>query len=287
MAECVLALDVGTTGARALLVDRQGAVLARSYQRLAVRTPRPGWVEQDPEELARVSLTLLPQVLAQAGRSASDVAAIGVVSQRSTALAWDRETGRPLAPAIGWQDQRTAERVAGFRAQGLPLNTLASATKFEWWLRHDPAVKRAQESGRLCLGTPDSWLTWVLTAGRAHVTDPGHASCTALFDLASQTWSEPLLALFGVDLRSMPKLEATSAVVGETPPKLLGSPVAVAARAGDQQAAAFAQGVHREGQSKLTLGTSAMLDQHCGHTPPDFADGSYPLALWRLSQGSP
>lgn len=280
--ELLLALDLGTTGVRSLVVRPDGNVLSRAYRALSTVYPTPGRVEQDPSEMWEGSLEVLRKSLASAGCGASDVAGIGVVTQRGTTVAWDPETGRPLAPAIGWQDQRTSERVAWFRERGIPLNTLASATKLEWWLQHDDGVRSAAARGRLRLGTPDAWLTDRLTGGRAHVTDPGNASCTALYDLGTGTWAEPLLSLFGVPIEALPTVVSTSGIVDETPAGLLGAPIPVAARAGDQQAATFAQGAHREGEAKLTIGTSAMLDVHTGTRPGQGPPGTYALALWSL-----
>ncbi len=285
-AESLLALDLGTTSVRALVVRRDGAVLARAQRPISASYPHPGWSEFDPEELVARSGDVLREALASARLAARDVAGLGIVTQRASALCWDANSLRPLAKAQSWQDQRSAERVAEFRKLGIPLTTLASATKFEWWLKHDDAVCAAARAGRLRLGTPDTWLAARLTAGGAHVTDPGNASCTGLYDVAKGEWSQPLLDLFGVPRAALPRLISTSGVVGETPPSLLGTPLRVAALAGDQQAAAFAQGVQARGDAKLTLGSSAMLDVHTGASPADATPGSYPLALWTLADGT-
>lgn len=279
----LLALDLGTTGVRALLVEEDGRVSARTYRPLHSRYPRPGWVEQDPEEMWEQSRAVLAEALGAV--EPRSVAALGVVAQRGTAVAWDAESGRALCPAIGWQDRRTAARVAVFRAQGIPLTTLASATKFEWWLREEPAVQAAARSGRLRLGNVDAWLSWQLSGGSVHVTDPGHASTTALFDLRQGDWHEAALALFGLERSQLPRVVATAGVAGATPAALLGAALPLAARAGDQQAATFAQGVHNAGEAKLTLGTSAMLDLHTGRSPAPLGRGVFPLALWRLPDG--
>ncbi|MDJ0867859.1 MAG: FGGY family carbohydrate kinase [Myxococcota bacterium] len=284
-AEHLLALDLGTTSVRALLLHASGHVVGRAQQPLPARYPEPGRVEQDPLALWERSVAVLRAALDAAGLAARDVAALGVVTQRSTALAWDAADGTPLAPAIGWQDRRTAERVAVLNARGIPINTLASASKFEWLLRHEPRVREAASRGRLCLGTPDVWLTARLTE-EAFATDPSQASCTGLLDLAAGDWWPAALGLFGLEPDWLPRVVATDAVVGMTPAALLGAPVAVAARAGDQQAATFAQGAHAEGSGKLTLGTAAMLDVHTGAAPRRGARGAYPLALWTLSDGS-
>ncbi len=281
--EFALALDLGTTGVRALVVAADGAVRSRAYRPLTTRYPAAGCVEQDPLEMWERSLVVLREALRAAGLGARDVAALGVASQRATALAWEDGSGRPLAPAIGWQDARGAEIAAQYRARGVPLASLSSVTKFLWWLRRDPAVRAAASAGVLRLGNPDAWLTERLTAGAAHVTDPGHASCTALYDLRRGDWSHAALELFELEERFLPRVVATSGIVDETDAKLLGAPVAVAAHAGDQQAACFAQGVHSAGDAKLTLGTSAMLDLHTGAAPCEPGPGAFPLALWRLS----
>jgi glycerol kinase len=284
--ELLLALDLGTTGVRALVVRPDGEILSRAYRPLGVSYPRPGYVEQDPDEMWEGSVEVLRKSLSLAGCEATDIAGIGVVNQRSTTVAWDRETSRPLAPAIGWQDQRTSERVAWFRERAIPINTLASATKFEWWMQHDEAVRNAAAQRRLRLGTPDAWLGDRLTSGESHVTDPGNASCTALYDLGAESWAPALLSLFGVPEEALPKIVATSGIVGETPASLLGAPIPVAARAGDQQAASFAQGVHSAGEAKITLGTSAMLDLHSGSRPSEGPPGTFALALWKLPDGT-
>ena len=284
--ESLLALDLGTTSVRALVVGPDGAVLARAQRRIAASYPQPGWSEFDPEELVTRSGDVLREALASAKLSARDVAGLGIVTQRATALCWDARTLAPLAKAQSWQDQRSAARVAEFRKLGVPLTTQASATKFEWWLKHDDAVCAAARAGRLRLGTPDTWLAARLTGGGVHVTDPGNASCTALYDVAKGEWSQPLLDLFGVPRETLPGLIPTSGIVGETPAGLLGTPLRVAALAGDQQAAAFAQGVLARGDAKLTLGSSAMLDVHTGASPADATPGAYPLALWTLADGT-
>lgn len=282
--DCVLALDLGTTSVRALVVVDDGSIPARAARPLGLQFPRAGWVEQDPGEMWERSVEVMREALEAAGRPG--LAGIGVVAQRSTCIAWEAVSGRVLAPAIGWQDQRNSERTAELRALGIPITTLASATKLEWWLRHDDAVKKAAAAGTLRLGTPDAWLGFQLTRGAAHVTDGGHASCTALFDPSAWAFADPLCALFSVPREALPELVPTSGVVGETAPDLLGASVPVAARAGDQQASAFAQGVFERGQAKLTLGTSAMLDVHTGDAPAEIQPGAYPLALWELADHS-
>lgn len=279
--ELLLALDLGTSHARALVVDGAGEVRGRARLPVAMTHPRPGRVEQDPAALWETSVAVLRSALAEAKAGAQEVAALGVATQRASVLAWQRG-GEPLVPLIGWQDQRTVGRAAEWRARGVPVGALVSATKLEWLLAHEAGVAAAARAGRLRFGTPDVWLTDRLTGGSAFVTDPGQASCTALYDLRRGDWNGRALALFGVPRETLPGVVATSEIVGETPAALLGAAVPVAARAGDQQAAAFGQGVHVPGEAKLTLGTSAMLDRHAGGMPPEPVPGAHPLALWRI-----
>jgi len=281
----VVALDLGTTTARALVVGEDARVAGRAARPVPVAFPGAGRVEHDPEALWRAALAVLRAAVADAGASPQELAALGVASQRSTAVAFDARTGAALAPAIGWQDQRTAGRVAELRARGLPLNTLASATKFEWWLQRPGPVADAARAGRLRLGTPDVWLTHRLTGGRAFATDPGQAACTALYDGRRADWAPGALELFGLERRFLPEVVASNAVVGDCEPGWLGAALPVAARAGDQQAAGFAQGLAREGDAKLTLGTSAMAQRHTGASARAGVEGSHPLPLWSLASG--
>jgi len=282
MAEHVVALDLGTTGVRALVVHADGRVLSRAWQPLGVETPAPGRLEQNPDEMWDRSVEVMREALAASGLGAADLGGLGVVNQRSTAIAWTSDTGDALAPALGWQDVRTAERVAELVSIGIPVNTLASCTKFEWLLANDSAVASALRGGRLRFGTPDTWLTEKLTGGAAFVTDPGNAACTGLIDPVGLEWSPGILELFGLEADCFARLVSTAEVVGETPTDLLGAPVPVSARAGDQQAACFAQSVHEPGQSKLTLGTAAMLDVHVGSEYRAAPRGSHGLPLWQL-----
>ena len=283
MSALLLALDLGTTSTRALLLEADGSVCGRASRPIETRFPAPGRVEGDPEQWLDASVEAMRAALRDARCEARDVAALGLVTQRATVVAWDAASGRALGPAIGWQDQRTAPRVAELVANGIPITTLPSATKLEWWIQNDPAVRAALRAGRLRFGTPDAWLTHHLSGGLASATDPGQASCTGLYDLGSGDWSAPALAFFGIEAAWLPDVVASDAVVAETPAGLLGAPIPLAARAGDQQAACFAHGARSAGDAKLTLGTAAMCDVHTGAAPSPGGRGAYPLALWRLS----
>ncbi|TVS08331.1 MAG: hypothetical protein EA417_22970 [Gammaproteobacteria bacterium] len=282
MSAPIMSLDLGTTGVRAVIFAADGRVLGHAYQRLALAFPAPDRVEQDAIDFRDRSLEVMQAALADTGCGAADLRAIGVVTQRSSVVAWDSGTGQPLAPVIGWQDRRTLARVEELRAMGLPVNTLASCTKFEWLTREHAGVRSAIARGRLRLGTPDVWLTHWLTGGDAFVTDPSSAGATGLFDAGSGSWFDAAMELFGQERAWHPQVVASNETVGLTYRSLFGARIPVAARAGDQQAACFAQGLNTVGDAKITLGTSAMLDRSTGSVATDAPPGAYDLPLWRL-----
>ena len=202
-ARYVAALDQGTTSSRCLLFDRAGSVVAVAQQEHRQITPRPGWVEHDADEILQRCRACVDEALAAAGARPGDVAAVGIANQRETVVLWERESGRPLANAIVWQDMRSAERVAGlghvdrFREQtGLPLATYFSGPKLSWLLDSLPGARARAEAGELAAGTIDSWLAWQLAG--VHVTDATNASRTLLMDLRTLDWDDGLLDAIGV-----------------------------------------------------------------------------------------
>ncbi|MGD0997847.1 MAG: FGGY family carbohydrate kinase, partial [Thermoleophilia bacterium] len=292
-APVILALDQGTTSSRALLVDRAGRVVAVAQQAIGQTYPEPGWVEQDPLAIWRAQLDTAREVLAKGSRGAAEVAAIGISNQRETTIVWDRSTGVPVAPAIVWQDRRTAAACralhdAGrepFVAErtGLVLDPYFSATKLRWILEHVPGGLARARRGELAGGTVDSWLVWNLTAGRLHVTDATNASRTLLYDIHTGAWDDELLELFGVPRELLPAVVDTSGVVGETEPELFGAPLPIAALCGDQQAALFGQGCVAAGQAKVTYGTGCFLLAHTGAA--SVASGHRLLSTVALQRG--
>ncbi len=251
----ILAVDQGTTGTTCLVVDDELEVLGRGYAPVAVATPQPGRVEQDPLELWASVEAAAQAALDSCGASMRDVEALGIANQRETTILWDRATGEPLHPAIVWQDRRTAARCRELPADeirkrtGLTPDPYFSATKLEWLL-HETG-----RSGGVAFGTVDTWLLWLLTGGAVHATDPSNASRTMLLDLATLAWDDELLALFGVPRDVLPEVRAEIDVEGV----LLGERVRVTALAGDQQASLYAHG-----GAKATIGTGAFVLVHTG-----------------------
>lgn len=282
MSSHVLAIDEGGTGVRAYLFDHEGREAAASYAEIDISCPQPGWVEHDAIALWDRTLTVTRATLAKAGVRAADLCGLGVTNQRASALVWDADTGLPVYPAIGWQDLRTVERCTHLNSRGHTFSPMQSATKFAWVLENVPGARQRARAGRLRFGTIDTWIAWKLSGGRAYVTDPSNASCTGLYDFFSHRWDETLLDILQLPPASFPAIVPTSAVAGATAPDLLGAPVPLAARAGDQQAAMFGQLRTEPGMTKITYGTAAMMDLNVGRSLRLSPHGAFPFVLWKL-----
>ena len=270
----ILALDEGTTSARAALYDEQGRRIAMESNPITCIYPQPGWVEQDANEIWQSQLDAAWRTLASARVTPAEVAAIGITNQRETTVVWDRATGEPVAPAIVWQCRRTADFCNSLAASsdgaavtqktGLVVDAYFSASKIRWILENVPGVR----SRDLMFGNIDAWLIWKLTGGKSHVTDPSNASRTMLMNLASGDWDPELMALFGVPRTMLPDIVPSSSVVGATTAESLGAEIPIAGIAGDQQAALAGQACFRAGLSKNTYGTGCFALMHTGvHRP--------------------
>ena len=289
----VLALDQGTTSSRAILFDRAGRIVALAQKEFRQHYPQPGWVEHDPAEIWATQLDCAQTALRNAAIGAARVAAIGITNQRETTVLWDRTTGAPIAPAIVWQDRRTAGECAALREQGheervraktgLVLDPYFSATKIAWLLDHVPGARVRADRGELAFGTVDSWLIWNLTGGSVHVTDVSNASRTLLVDLATLQWDDELLALFRVPQKVLPRITSSSEVVGQSRSELFGASMAIAGNAGDQQAATFGQACFAPGMAKNTYGTGAFMLMNVGDSPQHSKNRLLATAGWRIA----
>lgn len=261
----ILALDQGTTSSRAMIFDETLGVRAMAQVELPQSFPGAGLVEHDPELIWQTTLSAARAAMAEAGATAPDVAALGITNQRETTIIWDRRTGRPIHPAIVWQDRRTArqcEQLASEGAEqavaaktGLLLDPYFSATKISWLLDTIPGARADAEAGHLAFGTVDSWLLWRLTGGRVHATDATNASRTMLFDIHRGTWDDGLLALFRTPRALLPDVRDCQASYGVTEPEHFGGSIAILGIAGDQQAAMLGQACFKRGMIKATYGT--------------------------------
>jgi glycerol kinase len=272
--EYILALDQGTTSSRAILFDEGGAIAATAQHEFEQFYPQAGWVEHDPMEIMTSQLSCAVEALGKIGARPRDVAAIGITNQRETVVVWERATGKPIHPAIVWQDRRTADRCSELEASGvgetvssktgLVLDPYFSATKLAWILDHVPGARAQAERGELAFGTVDSWLIWHLTSGTTHVTDVTNASRTLLYNIVKGEWDEEMLRVFNVPASVLPEVVWSSEKVGEVTTTLGLGGIPIAGIAGDQQAALFGQLCWNAGEAKNTYGTGCFLLQNVG-----------------------
>ncbi len=288
----ILALDQGTTSSRAILFNREGAIVAVAQREFRQIYPRAGWVEHDAREIWQTQLDVAREVLAQAGLKAADVAALGITNQRETTVLWDRKTGEPVGNAIVWQDRRTAGFCDELKAAGhadfiqsrtgLVIDAYFSGSKLRWMLDHIAGARARAERGELAFGTIDSWLVWQLTGGACHLTDASNASRTMLFNLRTGAWDDELLRLLGVPRAVLPEVRSSSEVYAETAPGLFDAPIKIAGIAGDQQAALFGQNCFSRGLAKNTYGTGCFMLMNIGAEPQISRHKLLTTVAWKL-----
>jgi glycerol kinase len=284
----ILALDQGTTSSRAIVFDRDGAIVSVAQKEFTQHFPRPGWVEHDAQEIWASQLGVAAEALGRAQLRADDIAAIGITNQRETTIVWDRRTGTPVCNAIVWQDRRTADSCEQLKSDGaatliqsktgLVIDAYFSATKLRWILDNVDGIRARAERGELAFGTVDSWLIWNLTGGRQHVTDVTNASRTMLFNIHTLAWDDDLLALFDIPRSMLPAVRSSSEEFGRG----LGG-IPITGVAGDQQAALFGQMCRTPGMSKNTYGTGCFLLQHIGDKPVASRHQLLTTIAWQLN----
>ena len=290
----VLAIDAGTTGVTAVVVEHDGAIAAKGYEEFAQHFPHPGWVEHSPEEIWQATLQAVRDVLKR--YDASRLEAVGITNQRETVLLWDRETLGSPRRAIVWQDRRTADlctrlRDAGHEDRvseltGLRLDPYFSGTKLMWLAENEPHTWALVESGRYAIGTVDSYLIARMTRGTWHATDVSNASRTLLLDLETGDWSDELCSLFGVPRDALPELVPNWGEIATTDPRtFLDLSLPISGLAGDQQAALFGQTCFDEGDSKCTYGTGSFILTNTGATIQRSDAGLLATAAWRSPDG--
>ncbi|MFA6219125.1 MAG: glycerol kinase [Erythrobacter sp.] len=274
MADRILVLDAGTTSTRAMVFAPDGSLERVAQEQIAQHYPQPGRVEHDAAEIWDKTLSCARRAVSETG---GGIAAIGITNQRETVVAWDRETGEPLARAIVWQDRRTAEFCSGLkqfgyepevqRRTGLLLDPYFSGTKMRWLLDHDDAVRAAAGKGTLAMGTVESWLAWKLSGG-AHITDASNASRTLLLALDGAQFDEGLCELIGVPRAVLPQVVDTHGRLATAQARWLGAEIPICGLAGDQQAATIGQGCLAFGETKATYGTGAFVLTNKGQEIP-------------------
>jgi glycerol kinase len=271
----VLVVDVGTSGLRAAVVSPEAEIVTEHYRQLLPDSPAPGLVEFDATTMATAALDLARAALGDAG----PVTAVGIANQRASSIVWDRATGEPVGPGIGWQDLRTVGDCLVLQAEGLRLAPNLSATKLKYLLdTYDP-----DRSRDLCFGTVDTWIAWTLSEGAAHVTDLSNAAVTGMTGLDADGWDADTLAKLNIPESLLARIVDSSGGCAEAS-ALEGSPP-ICGIAGDQQASLIGQGCVMPGPAKITFGTGGMLDTVIGPTRPSFetrgSGGTFPIVAWR------
>ena len=292
MKKYILSLDQGTTSSRAVLFDSKGSVCGMGQQEFTQIYPEPGYVEHDPVEILQSQLYAMNQAVLVAGVKAGDIAAISITNQRETTVAWDRTTGLPICNAIVWQCRRTAPECERLKSKGLEdyirnttgliIDPYFSGTKMKWIMENVPRARQLAETGRLCLGTVDSWLVYSLTDGKSFVTDVSNASRTMLFNIHTLKWDEKLLSEFGIPLSALPEVVSSSGVAGYLSPEVFGPEIPIAGIAGDQHAALFGQCCFEKGKAKNTYGTGCFVLMNTGESAAVSKKGLLTTIGWKI-----
>jgi glycerol kinase len=266
----ILSVDQGTTGCRALLVDKKGFIKVKSYREFPQYFPHPGWVEHDPSEILQCVHAVIRETIAKARISPLKIAAIGITNQRETTVVWDASSGRPVHRAIVWQDRRTADLCAALRKRGyeaevrektgLVIDPYFSGSKLLWLFRNLPSLRKR----KVLFGTMDSWLLWNFTA-KSHATDFSNASRTLLLNIRTRTWDKELLKIFEVPASCLPEARSSGGLFGKTA-RVGAFPagIPVYSMIGDQQAALYGQACYAPGSMKNTYGTGCFLVLNTG-----------------------
>ena len=289
----ILAIDQGTTGTTALLVDGSGRVVWHESQEIAQIYPQPGWVEHDPEELFDSCLAVVDELFEETETDPRQIEAVGIANQRETTLVWDRETGEPVHNAVVWQCRRSAPLCEAMKAQGLeekvraktglPIDAYFSATKLRWLLDAIPYGQRRAESGELAFGTVDSWLLWNLTNGTVHATDVTNAARTMLYNINSLDWDDDLLSELDIPRAILPEVRSSSEVYGHVGGNYLGgNSIPIASMAGDQHAALFGQACFQPGMTKNTYGTGSFVLMNTGERRTTSIHGLITTPAWSI-----
>lgn len=289
----ILALDQGTTSSRAILFNHSGEIEYISQKSFEQIFPTPGWVEHDPNEIWSSQISVAAEIIAKAGISGLEVAAIGITNQRETTIVWDKETGEPVYNAIVWQDRRTSKYCDELKAEGhtdmikkktgLVLDAYFSATKLKWILDNVKGAREKAEAGKLCFGTVDTWLVWKLTRGKMFITDVSNASRTMLLNIHTLDWDNDLLELFNIPRAILPEVKQSSEIYGETATTLFSTKIPIAGIAGDQQAALFGQMCTTPGMVKNTYGTGCFLLMNTGTEAVESKNNLLTTVAWKIN----
>ena len=293
MSQYILSFDQGTTSSRAIIFNKQGAIVSTAQKEFTQLFPQPGWVEHDPNEIWSTQLGVAAEAVTKAGLTVKDIAAIGITNQRETTVVWNRRTGQPVYNAIVWQDRRTAAycdelKAGGYhniiqQKTGLVIDAYFSATKLKWILDNVDGAREKANNGELCFGTIDSWLLWKLTDGNVHATDVTNASRTMLFNIHTLSWDDELLQLINIPKSILPQVKSSSEIYGYTQHILTAHSIPVAGIAGDQHAALFGQMCMHKGMVKNTYGTGCFMLMNTGDKPVSSKNNLLTTIAWQVN----
>jgi glycerol kinase len=276
MKQNVLVLDVGTTGVKAFIFDSKLNQLSKAYEKYPIRSKKKGWVEQDPNQLLTASIKVIKETVKKSKVRKSSIKSFGITNQRETTILWDKTTGKPVYPAIVWQDMRTQAFCKSLKKKwekkvrsktGLVLDPYFSASKVRWILKNVPKARTLASQKKLAFGTVDTWLVWNLCEGNPHVTDHTNAARTLLMNIKTKKWGPELLKLFEVPASILPKIQAPSSNFGTLKKEILGIPLPLTTIIGDQQSSFYAatQTATKKGPvTKITYGTGVFVMQTIG-----------------------
>lgn len=289
----ILALDQGTTSCRAILFDHDSQIFGIAQKEFTQYYPQPGWVEHDAEEIWSTQYGVIAELLARTQVNPEEIAGIGITNQRETTVVWDRNTGKPIHPAIVWQCRRTTEICDDLKNRGLEpmfrtrtglvVDAYFSGTKIKWILDHVPGARERAERGELLFGTMDTWLVWKLTQGQVHVTDYSNASRTLLYNIRELRWDEELLRILQVPSSMLPEVRPSSYRFGNTSPEsFFGHETPISGIAGDQQASLFGQTCFEPGMAKNTYGTGCFMLMNTGNHVIESKSGLLTTIAWGI-----
>jgi glycerol kinase len=293
MEQYILSLDQGTTSSRAIVFNKQGAIVSTAQKEFRQIYPKPGWVEHDAQEIWSTQAGTAAEAVASAGINGKALSGIGITNQRETTVVWDRESGQPIYNAIVWQDRRTSDYCDQLKDEGhadmiqdktgLVIDAYFSGTKVKWILDNVEGAREKAENGELAFGTIDSWLIWNFTQGELHITDVTNASRTLLFNINTMDWDDEILELMNIPKSMLPEVKQSSEVYGNTKTTLFASKVPIAGIAGDQQSALFGQMCTEKGMVKNTYGTGCFMLMNIGDKPIKSENNLLTTVAWKVN----
>lgn len=288
----ILAIDQGTTSSRAILFNKRGEIAASAQKEFPQYFPKPGWVEQDANEIWLSVMSVYMEVLVKGKVSPEEIAAIGITNQRETAIVWDKKTGEPIYHAVVWQSRQTAKICKQLAEDGkeqmirektgLLIDPYFSATKVKWILDHVEGARERAQNGEFLFGTVDSFLIYKMTGGKVHATDYSNASRTLLYNIYDLDWDQELLDLFAIPRAMLPQVLPSSGSFGMTDGKFFETGIPIMGVAGDQQAALFGQTCFEPGMAKNTYGTGCFMLMNTGEKPAKSEHGMLTTIAWGI-----